>query len=215
LKTSIYQRKSTRRKSEMMENFWSALNQVGSVMPVIGMFVGLAAAIIIFFWFMSKKNEGRFTGLPGWLYEFFQFRNYIVEVVLKFTYVIAACTLTGIGIFSIISLQLPMGLGFLLVGNLLIRIIYELLLMMIVTVRNVSQINKKMNDIDTKKMETFEFKKPPLPKMEDFIVPAKVEVIEQESQTVNEQMETDKGCLECGKQLQEGDCFCSQCGKKV
>jgi len=164
---------------------------------------------------MSKKNEGRFTGLPGWLYEFFQFRNYIVEVVLKFTYVIAACTLTGIGIFSIISLQLPMGLGFLLVGNLLIRIIYELLLMMIVTVRNVSQINKKMNDIDTKKMETFEFKKPPLPKMEDFIVPAKVEVIEQESQTVNEQMETDKCCLECGKQLQEGDCFCSQCGKKV
>jgi len=211
-----------------MGNFWETLNQVGKVMPVIGFFVGLVAAVIVFFWFMSKKNKGRFTGLPGWLYEFLQFRNYIVEVVLKFSYVVAACICTGIGVFSILSLQLPMGLGFLLGGNLLLRILYEIILMLVMTFKNVSQINQKMSDKGMEKMETFEFKKPPMPRKEDFIATSRIEAAGQlemepvtRQQKANEEIaattqpEPEKHCPDCGKQLREEDLFCSQCGKKV
>ena len=211
----------------MMNNFWVTINQLGRVMPVIGLFVGLVAAIIVFFWFMHKNNQGRFTGLPGWLFEFLHFKNYIVEVILKFTYVVAACACTGIGIFSILSLQLPMGLGFLLIGNLSIRIVYELLLLMIATFKNVNKINKKLGDMDTNKADVFEFKKPPMPRIEDFMAATKADGTENtELFSEGEQKEAkeeihhipkleQKCCSNCENQLREDDLYCSQCGKKV
>ena len=73
------------------------------VMEVLGLVFGVLGAFVIFFVFMSRKNEKRFTGRLARMYDFLNFRLCIIEDVLKFCYVLAACLCTGIGLFMSLS----------------------------------------------------------------------------------------------------------------
>ena len=67
------------------------------VMEVLGLVFGVIGAFVIFFVFMAKKNEERYTGRLAKLYDFLNFRFYIIEDVLKFCYILAACLCTAVG----------------------------------------------------------------------------------------------------------------------
>lgn len=114
------------------------------VMEVLGLVSGVLGAFVIFFGFMSEKNEGRFSGRLGQLYSFLNFKEYIIEGMLKFLYVLAACLCTGIGLFtSLTVVNLSRGLVLLIGGNLAVRIAFEFLMMAVKACRNLGEIGKE------------------------------------------------------------------------
>ncbi|MDR3277163.1 MAG: hypothetical protein LBT12_00165, partial [Oscillospiraceae bacterium] len=98
---------------------------------------------------MSKKNEGKFTGFAGWLHKFLNFKILFAESLLKALYVILACILTLVS-FVILFSGLPFGAAFLaflvvlVIGNVVVRILYEFSLLKLIVAQNTSEINAKL-----------------------------------------------------------------------
>ena len=62
----------------------------GSVWLIISLVLAIVGGILVYFLFLSKKNEGKFTGFLGWLYDFLSFKKMFLEALLKITYLIVA-----------------------------------------------------------------------------------------------------------------------------
>lgn len=155
---------------KIVEHYTQILKQFGVAMTVAGFIIGIIMAFIVFFAFMSKKHENRFHGFLGWLYNYLNFKNFIIEGLLKFCYVLGACICTMVGVFNILCLQLVTGFGVLIFGNLVLRIIYEFALMIVLICRNVTEINRKMGGSVADNIIFKECEMPPMPKKEDFVM---------------------------------------------
>ena len=102
-----------------------------------GMILGIAAAvsvllgILLFFTFFRKKNEGKYTGVKGKLYQLMNFNRFYAEEILRFLYIVGTCCATVCGVVSIILGSFLMGICQLILLNVVLRIIFELLMMFI------------------------------------------------------------------------------------
>lgn len=120
---------------------------------IIGL-LGVIAGLVIFFVFMSKKNEGKFTGFLGWLYDFLHFKVLLVEGLLKALYAIAVSTLLLTSLYNLlfveggsIGLKFLMFIATVVFGNVAIRLLYEFLLFIVLICKNTSDINKKLKNV--------------------------------------------------------------------
>ena len=124
---------------------------IGStVWIILSLILAIVGGILIYFLFLSKKNEGKFTGFLGWLYDFLSFKKMFLETLLKITYLIVAIYIT-LSSFTLIGDSF---LGFLLqllLGNVIARVVYEFSLILLVICRNTTEIAK-----NTKKAEKVE-----------------------------------------------------------
>lgn len=114
------------------------------IWTIVSVILAIIGGIVLYFTFLSKKNEGKFTGFLGWLYDFLTFKKMMIENVLKILYIIVALfvTLSSFGLMSISFLAFLLTL---VIGNILTRVIYELLLVKLVICKNTTEINKKLN----------------------------------------------------------------------
>lgn len=118
-----------------------------SVWIIVSLILAVVGGILVYFLFLSKKNEGKFTGFLGWLYDFLSFKKMFLETLLKITYLIVAFYVT-LSSFALIGSNFLIFLVTLLLGNLIVRIGYEFSLILLVLCRNTSEIAK-----NTKKSE--------------------------------------------------------------
>ncbi len=121
----------------------TANNIASWAMPAL--IISIIAAILIFFLFLSKKNEGKFTGFVGWLYEFLDFKKLTVEGILKILYMASALYVTIMS-FAFIGFNFGTFLFMLIGGNILLRVMYELMLILLLICKNTSEINKKLSN---------------------------------------------------------------------
>ena len=114
------------------------------IWTIVSVILAIIGGIVLYFTFLSKKNEGKFTGFLGWLYDFLTFKKMMIENVLKILYILVALfvTLSSFGLMSISFLAFLLTL---VIGNVLTRVIYELLLVKLVICKNTTEINKKLN----------------------------------------------------------------------
>ena len=114
------------------------------IWTIVSVILAIIGGIVLYFTSLSKKNEGKFTGFLGWLYDFLTFKKMMIENVLKILYIIVALfvTLSSFGLMSISFLAFLLTL---VIGNVLTRVIYELLLVKLVICKNTTEINKKLN----------------------------------------------------------------------
>ena len=101
----------------------------------------------MYFTFLKKDNEGKYTGFLGWMYDFLTFKKLTIENVLKILYLICAIFVT-LSSFATISTSFIAFLVYLVVGNLVVRIAYELILVRLIICRNTTEINKKLDKKD-------------------------------------------------------------------
>lgn len=123
-----------------------------SVWLIVSLILAIVGGILVYFLFLNKKNEGKFTGFLGWLYEFLSFKKMFLEALLKVTYLILAIYIT-LSSFAIIGESF---LGFLLtliLGNVLVRVAYEFSLILLVICRNTSEIAKNTSKKVTEKKQ--------------------------------------------------------------
>ncbi len=131
--------------------YTSSLNSAigSSVWLIVSLILAIVGGILVYFLFLNKKNEGKFTGFVAWLYDFLSFKKMFLETLLKITYLILAIYVT-LSSFALIGSNFLLFLGTLLVGNLVVRIIYEFSLILLVICRNTTEIAKNTKKSDDK-----------------------------------------------------------------
>ena len=113
-----------------------------SVWSIVSLILAIVGAIIAYFLFVKpeKQYPSKFV---NWLRSFLNFNEMLIEPILKVTYMFFAIFIT-LGSFSIISYNFLAFLLTLVLGNLLIRVVYEASMMMVSIWKNTKEINKKM-----------------------------------------------------------------------
>ena len=120
-----------------------------SVWLIVSIILAVIGGILIYFLFLSKKNEGKFKGFVEWLYDFLSFKKMFMEALLKITYLIVALYIT-LSSFALIGSNFIGFLAMLIIGNVVARLVYEFSLLLLVICRNTTEINKKLSKKDNK-----------------------------------------------------------------
>ena len=118
-----------------------------SVWIIVSLILAVVGGILVYFLFLSKKNEGKFTGFVGWLYDFLSFKKMFLETLLKITYLIVAIYIT-LSSFSLIGSNFLSFLAMLIIGNVAARVVYEFSLILLVICRNTTEIAKNTKKSD-------------------------------------------------------------------
>lgn len=111
---------------------------------IIGVIIGLAATVLTYLFIMP---EGARESLPRFfqiLHDVFNFKSLLIEKLIKVLYVFCTLGCIATGIFLLFGSNFWIGLAVIIAGPIVIRVIYELLMLMILLVQNVIAINRKL-----------------------------------------------------------------------
>lgn len=122
----------------------SSASSANTVWVIISAVIAVIGGIVLYFTFLSKKNEGKYTGFLGWMYDFLTFKKMVIENILKICYLIFASFIT-LASFAVISNSFLSFIMVLVLGNLFARITYELFLVVLIICRNTTDISKKLD----------------------------------------------------------------------
>ena len=141
---------------------------MGSLMPFenipVGVMIAIVAisfivALVVFVLLVERKKAPRSKFL-SWLREYLNFRSILISGLIKFTYLFLAIILTAFGIVIMCSgrdeMVLPMlGVGFAVVvfGNIILRLLLELTMMIIGMWENTSDMRAVLVRNDEKPVE--------------------------------------------------------------
>lgn len=130
--------------SSVSRNLFSMTGSGNQVWIIVSLVLAIVGGIVLYFTFLAKKNETKYTGFLGWMYDFLTFKKMVIENILKILYLVVAIFIT-LSSFALISASFLAFIVFLVVGNLIARISYELFLVLLVICRNTTDINKKLS----------------------------------------------------------------------
>ena len=122
---------------------------------ILGSIAALAATIVAFVMIIPDKKR---AALPNkffvYLHDLFNFKSLWLEKIIKFLYVFNTLSCIGIGFFMLFSTMQTWGgtqwlggygLLFIILGPIVTRIIYEFAMITILAVKNLIDINNKLN----------------------------------------------------------------------
>ena len=110
---------------------------------VVALVLSIIGGILVYFLFLKRENENKFTGFLKYLYEFLSFKKMWLETILKVSYLILVIYVT-LSSFELISVSFISFILVLIFGNIFLRVIYELALLLLTICRNTIEINKKL-----------------------------------------------------------------------
>lgn len=115
-----------------------------SLFALAAVIVGIVLYTTVF----CKKNDGKYTGFMGRLYDFVNVKKFSLEPLLKAAYIIAALYITLSALLSFSDYNAWRGLGKLAVkvvlDNALLRIGYELALLLVRVLKKLDSIGDKL-----------------------------------------------------------------------
>lgn len=123
---------------------------------VTALLLAIIGGILIYFLFLKKENENKYTGFVKYLYEFLSFKKMWLETILKVSYLILAIYIT-LTSFELISTSFMAFVLTLVFGNIVLRVVYELSLLLLTICRNTTEINKIISKIVQKKIPNVNF----------------------------------------------------------
>lgn len=108
---------------------------------LVAFIIALAATIIIYCVFMDKRNKSYSNPLKK-IYDYLHFNNFFMEPILKITYIFSSLYLT-ISAFGYIGTSFLFFLLLLIIGNIILRMVFEGLMIIYKIYLNLNEINKK------------------------------------------------------------------------
>ena len=109
---------------------------------LVAFIIALAATIIIYCVFMDKRNKDSYSNPLKRLYDYLHFNNFFMEPILKITYIFSSLYLT-ISAFGYIGTSFLFFLLLLVLGNIILRMVFEGLMVIYKIYLNLNEINKK------------------------------------------------------------------------
>jgi len=148
--------------------------ETSTILLIISIFISIALTVLLFIKVLPKKFDGTFSKKTlQFTHDFFNFKKLYLEEVLKIIYTFATVTCISVGAFfatignlirfveSIIDYarydvysikyifigffsRLVISLAIAVLGPIVLRLVYEGIMMFILLVKNVIDINKKL-----------------------------------------------------------------------
>lgn len=177
---------------------------------VFSVVCALAVAVLAFVFIIPANRRERLNKFGQFIHDLLNFKYLVLEKILRFMYVFSTAFALINGFFSLFSFEnvpvqtawgygsVPVwtgwrGLIYMIVGPIVIRIVYEFIMMVFIASKNIIEINSKL-----KKQNS------------DAVTDEKTNIINN-SQTTT----TAKFCSMCGHRLGEnGECVNPECNSK-
>lgn len=112
------------------------------VWGIISAVAAIIGGILIYFLFINTKTKASNKYL-AWFKDFANFKKMLIEPILKVTYLILAIYIT-LSSFGLIGTSFTAFLLTLILGNVVLRIVYEFWLLILMIWKNTSEINKSL-----------------------------------------------------------------------
>lgn len=115
----------------------------------LGISIALAVVggLVLYFTFLRKSNDQKFKGFLGWMYDFLSFKKMFLEDFLRVLYLVSAIFVTLYS-FALISTSFLNFILTLIVGNVILRVSFELMLLALVLCRNTTNISNKITNLE-------------------------------------------------------------------
>lgn len=111
------------------------------IWTIISAVLAIGGGITLYFLFL--KSNKKFHNFLDKVRDFFNFKSLLLEELLKITYLILTIFIT-LSSFSLIAVNFVSFLCTLIFGNIVLRITYELSILLIKICKNTSDINDKL-----------------------------------------------------------------------
>lgn len=122
----------------------------GGVWVIVSAVLAIVGGIVLYFLFTSKKNNGEYKGFVAWLHSFLRFDKMMIEALLKICYLVSALFIT-LSSFSVISTSFLGFLLYLVLGNVILRMIFEFSILGIQLWKNTTEIKETLTTKKEKK----------------------------------------------------------------
>lgn len=110
---------------------------------IVSLVIAIIGGIALYLTVFDKKNDNKYKGFMGKLYDFFNFKTFILNDLFRVIYLMSTIAVTLLS-FSYISTSFWLFLATLVLGNLGLRITFELLMLSLELFKNVKEINSKL-----------------------------------------------------------------------
>ena len=217
------------------------LSETNEAFMIISFLLAIVATVLAFVFIVPEKRRETLNAFGRFLHDTFNFKYLIVEKILQALYIFATAY-TILGGFFMLFQTTPSYFGYggswlggygilvMIVGPIIIRLVYELLMLIIILVKNVISINSKLKNQNGDMQKDF-FSAPDISEMKADIqqrVNARREAAQQRPaapvtpaapvapvQTPEAPAQTEaapKFCSDCGNRLGD-DGSCPNCNK--
>lgn len=169
--------------------------------------ISLIVAILSMIFITPRSRKPYLNGFFRWLHGVFNFDALLIDKILKFLYIFSTVFVICVGFLGIIQGfrvidytgdVLLYGFLVLVLGPFVVRLFYELLMMMVILVKHVAEINRKVKDENPGRPSAESFA-PEAPAPAARPAPRPAELI----------------CPSCGAKMRPGSKFCGVCGYRV
>ena len=152
---------------------------ISEVWVIISILLAVIGGVFLFTNYFGKDKEGTYTGYKKKIYDFINFKTTIIEPIFRVLYLIVAIAIT-LASFSYITTNFFEFIGTLVFGNIIARLTFELLLLVLKLFKDVSEIKDSLKKQNSK---------PTLMKKEDKKNPKKDEIKKPEKISKEEKIE--------------------------
>lgn len=137
---------------------------IGSgVMDIIALILALGGTVVSLILITPEKARAKLNAFLRFVHDLFNFKFLFIEKVLQFCYILLTLYVFTSGFFMLFQTTYwgnslaGQGLLTMILGPVIIRIMYELLMMFVLLIKNVIQINNKLkNQNDNNAKSVFE-----------------------------------------------------------
>ena len=197
------------------------------VCTIIGLILAVIGAVLALIFITPKKARNKLPGFLKLVSDFFNFKFLIIEFILKALYIFCTLYFIFCGFFLLFGnmgnsfyfvSSAGFGLLYMLLGPIVVRIVYEILMLVVIAVKNVMEINAKLKNQNPENTNNSLFTVPKI----DFAPKAPVyqqPVYQQPQQPQPQQAQQapvaeDWGfCGQCGTKYNRAAGKCPNCGK--
>lgn len=116
---------------------------ISEVWIIVSVLLAVIGGIFLFTTYFSKGKENNYIGLKKVLYDFVNFKITIIEPIFRVLYLITAIAITLCS-FSYLTVNFFKFIGIIVFGNIIVRLAFELLLLTLKLIKDVSEINSKL-----------------------------------------------------------------------
>lgn len=112
----------------------------------VAIIVGIVVGCVLYFVFVRGDRNEKLTGNKAKFYNFLNFNKFYSEEIFKFLYIVGAAIITFVGIVMLF-VNFVSGVVLLVVGNIALRVSYELLMMFIILCRRTASVDRRLERI--------------------------------------------------------------------
>lgn len=192
-------------------SFFTGNVAVSGALSVVATILAIVVTVLAFIFIVPEKRREKLNAFGKFLHDTCNFKYLVVEKILQALYIFATAVVILNGFFMLFTVVYGQWLGgygilVMILGPIVIRLVYELLMMVIILIKNVISINNKLKNQNGDNADGDVFASPDISGVREAI---KQQVEAKKAETAEEKPAAPaaKFCIKCGAKLDEnGNC---------